>query len=101
MTAETPYLLRPFVRYEHFLHECSRRAYYSHNAFFWAKIASFAGIGLLSVRPTITFIRWRNSGVAPDDAAIKVARGYLHGELAIFALLPIFAAAMARGYGEF
>jgi putative membrane protein len=76
-------------------------AYYSHNAFFWAKIASFAGIGLLSVRPTIAFIRWRESGVAPDDAAIRVVRGYLHGELAIFALLPIFAAAMARGYGEF
>jgi len=76
-------------------------AYYSHNAFFWTKIASFAGIGVLSVRPTITFIRWRNSGVAPDDAAIRVARRYLHGELAIFVLLPIFAAAMARGYGEF
>ena len=76
-------------------------AYYSHNAFFWTKIASFAGIGVLSVRPTITFIRWRNSGVAPDDASIRVARRYLHGELAIFALLPIFAAAMARGYGEF
>ena len=76
-------------------------AYYSHNAFFWAKIASFAGIGLLSVRPTIAFIRWRESGVAPDGAAIRVARGYLRGELAIFALLPIFAAAMARGYGEF
>jgi putative membrane protein len=76
-------------------------AYYSHNAFFWAKIASFAGIGLLSAPPTMSFIRWRKSGIAPDDAAIRVARGYLRVELAVFALLPIFAAAMARGYGEF
>ena len=39
-------------------------AYYSHNAFFWAKIITFAGIGLLSVPPTMVFIRWRKAGVA-------------------------------------
>jgi putative membrane protein len=74
--------------------------YYSHNAFFWAKIGSFAAIGLLSIRPTIEFIRWRKAGSAPNDAAILAIRGYLHMELAVFALLPIFAAAMARGFGE-
>ena len=72
-----------------------------HNAFFWAKMASFAAIGLLSVPPTMAFIRWRKSGAAPDEAAIKSARRYLHTELALFVLLLIFAAAMARGYGEF
>ncbi|HEY4969366.1 MAG TPA: DUF2214 family protein, partial [Steroidobacteraceae bacterium] len=76
-------------------------AYYSHNSFFWAKIATFAVIGLLSVPPTMAFIRWRKSGIAPDDAAIGAARRYLHIELALFVLLPIFAAAMARGFGEF
>jgi len=39
--------------------------------------------------------------VAPDDAAIRLARRYIHIEVALFVLLPIFAAAMARGYGEF
>src|SRR5271168_4912548 len=48
-------------------------AYYSHNGFFWAKMTSFAAIGLLSVPPTIKFIRWRRSGVAPDDAAVRSA----------------------------
>jgi putative membrane protein len=76
-------------------------AYYSHNAFFWAKIATFAGIGLLSVPPTIVFIRWRREGVASDDAGIGKVRRYVHVELACFVLLLIFAAAMARGYGEF
>jgi putative membrane protein len=76
-------------------------AYYSHNAFFWGKIGSFALIGLLSVRPTITFIRWRNSALLPTDADIKAVRRYLNLELALFAFLPIFAAAMARGHGEF
>ena len=74
--------------------------YYSHNAFFWAKIVSFAAIGLLSIRPTIEFIRWRRAGSAPNDAAIRAIRGYVQMELALFALLPIFAAAMARGLGE-
>ncbi len=76
-------------------------AYYSHNAFFWAKLASFALMGLLSVPPTLAFIRWRKLESAPSDAAIGAVRRYLHLELALFALLPIFAAAMARGYGEF
>ena len=75
--------------------------YYSHNAFFWAKLSSFAAIGLLSVPPTLAFIRWRKAGVSPDETAIKAVRRYLHLELAFFVLLPIFAAAMARGYGEF
>ena len=76
-------------------------AYYSHNAFFWAKIATFAGIGLLSVPPTLAFIRWRKSGVAPGLAGIARARRYLHVELALFVPVLVFAAAMARGYGEF
>jgi putative membrane protein len=75
-------------------------AYYSHNMFFWAKLGSFAAIGLLSVPPTRVFIRWRKLGTAPDDAAIQGVRRYLHIELTLFVLLPIFAAAMARGYGE-
>ena len=76
-------------------------AYYSHNAFFWAKIAGFAAIGLLSVPPTLEFFRWKKSYSAPADAAVRSVRRYLHIELMLFVLLPIFAAAMARGYGEF
>jgi putative membrane protein len=76
-------------------------AYYSHNAFFWAKIGTFAAIGLLSVPPTIAFIRWRKSADLPTDSDLKSIRWYLHMELALFVFLPIFAAAMARGYGEF
>jgi len=76
-------------------------AYYSHNAFFWAKLLDFAVIGILSVPPTVKFIRWRRSGTVPGDPDIRTVRRYLHAELALFVFLPIFAAAMARGYGEF
>ncbi len=76
-------------------------AYYSHNGFFWAKLGTFAVIGLLSVPPTFAFIGWRRSGAAPTDVQIDGVRRYLVIEVVLFALLPIFAAAMARGYGEF
>ena len=62
---------------------------------------TFAGIGLLSVPPTLVFIRWRKAGGAPDDAGIARVRRYVHVELTCFVLLLIFAAAMARGHGEF
>jgi len=75
--------------------------YYSHNAFFWAKIGTFAAVGLLSLPPTFSFMRWRKLALQPGDGEIQRIRRYLHLELALFMLLPIFAAAMARGYGEF
>jgi len=76
-------------------------SYYEHNLFFWLKIGTFALIGLLSVPPTVTFIRWRRADDAPGAAAIQGVRRLLWAELVLFALLPAFAAAMARGYGAF
>lgn len=75
--------------------------YYSHNGFFWAKITTFAVIGLLSMPPTLKYIRWRRGGGSPSDQEVGSVQSLLYAELALFALLPIFAAAMARGYGEF
>jgi putative membrane protein len=76
-------------------------AYYSHNGFFWAKIGVFLLIGLLSAPPTIAFIRWRRAGVSPTDQQVAGVRRFLHAEVVLFTLLPAFAAAMARGYGQF
>ena len=74
--------------------------YYAHNAFFWAKLGTFVVIALFSVPPTIAYINWRRANLAPSDEQIRIARRCLWIEFALFALLPIFAAAMARGYGE-
>lgn len=81
-------------------------AYYQANGFFWAKIAAFAVVGLLSIVPTIQIIRWRRALTADAaflPAALEIAgvRRYLWAEVAFFALIPVFAAAMARGYGAF
>ena len=76
-------------------------AYYSHNLFFHLKVGTFVVIGLLSIPPTVAYIRWRRGGVTPNEAQVAGVRRWLWAEMALFALLPAFAAAMARGYGEF
>ena len=76
-------------------------AYYEHNAFFWAKMTTFVVIAILSVPPTLRYLQWQRSGTVPNDAEIAAVRRLLWVEVALFALLPIFAAAMARGFGEF
>jgi putative membrane protein len=78
--------------------------YYSHNYFFWAKIGTFLIVGLLSVPPTIAFLRWRSAlkqdaAFLPQPASIAGIRRFLWAEAFLFALIPVFAAAMARGYG--
>lgn len=73
-------------------------AYYSTNAFFWAKMATFAAIAAASIPPTVAYLRWRKA--PPDAGAIKRARRWLLVQLHLFALLAIFAALMARGYGQ-
>lgn len=74
--------------------------YYAHNAFFWSKIGTFAVIGLLSVPPTIAYIRWRRGNIVPSDEQVTRVRFFLRAQVALFALLLVFAAAMARGYGQ-
>jgi len=76
-------------------------AYYSHNAFFWAKIGTFVMVALLSVPPTIRYVAWRRADTPPSDGELRRVKLFLYAELVLFAFLPIFAAAMARGYGEF
>lgn len=74
--------------------------YYEYNIFFWAKMTTFVLVALLSVLPTIKYLRWKRAGAVPSELEITFVRRFLWAEVALFALLPIFAAAMARGYGE-
>jgi putative membrane protein len=75
--------------------------YYSHDLFFWAKIGTFVVIGLLSIPPSISYLKWRKASAMPTDEAVANVRGYLWIEVVLFVPLLAFAAAMARGYGQF
>ena len=78
--------------------------FYIDNPVFWLKIAAFLTVGLLSLPPTLRFVRWRRAAAASGayvvpDAEVRAMRFYIHAELTIFVFILIFAAAMARGYG--
>ena len=79
-------------------------SYYAANMFFWLKMALFAGIALISVAPTYSFIVWRrrvraDASFRPPEDEIANLRTALYVEAALFAAIPLCAAAMARGYG--
>ena len=78
--------------------------FYQTNPFFWAKIATFTAIGLLSIAPTIAFIRWARAVKADpvfQPGAAEVARiaGLVRIEVLLLLPLAAFAAAMARWAG--
>jgi putative membrane protein len=78
-------------------------AFYLYNPVFYIKLALFAAVGLLSIPPTLQFLRWvralRAGGRAPEDWQVARARLYIKAQLALFALIPLMAVLMARGIG--
>lgn len=80
-------------------------SYYWGNHAFWGKMAAFLVMGLLTIPPTLAIRRWANSGkeiadYAPPPAEIATSRRFIHLQAGVLLLIPIFAAAMARGYGS-
>ena len=73
------------------------------NPWFWAKMAVFVVIGLLSLPPTLRFLRWRGALKAdpafrPADQEVGRIKGFINLEIALFVLIPVFAATMVRSY---
>jgi putative membrane protein len=81
-------------------------AYYFHSWPFIGKLAMFTLVALLSIHPTVTFIKWAQAlkqGRTPvvDAAAQRKLRRLIHAELGGVVLILLFAAMMARGIGFF
>jgi putative membrane protein len=79
--------------------------YYLANYIFWAKMALFVAVGLLSIAPTLRYFAWGrglkdSASFLPPDAEVGRVRMYLWLEAGLFLCIPIAAAAMARGYGS-
>jgi putative membrane protein len=78
--------------------------YYAGNHAFWGKMAAFVAVGLLSIQPTLAIRRWHkagkdNIGYVVPAAEIVTSRRFIHLQAGLLVLIPILAAAMARGYG--
>jgi putative membrane protein len=71
--------------------------YYAASPAFWTKMATLALITALSLPPTIRYIRWGRAGRTPSPTEVAGTRRYLWAEAALFPLLGLAAAAMARG----
>lgn len=78
--------------------------YYVGNHAFWGKMGAFLVMGLLTVPPTMAIRGWLKAGgdgadYAPPADELARQRRFLHIQAGVLVLIPIFAAAMARGYG--
>jgi putative membrane protein len=74
-------------------------AFYSANPVFWSKLGLFIVIGLISIAPTVRFIRWRKANMAVGDTDRLAARKLVIVQLVALFCLPVLAALMARGIG--
>jgi putative membrane protein len=78
--------------------------YYFHSLPFLIKLGSFLAVGLLSIYPTVEFLRWRKALQAsqvPVVGASTLARlkRLIHLELVLLFVIMLCAALMARGIG--
>ncbi len=87
------------------VHGVKGYAFYTGNPVFWLKIALFALAGLLSIAPTIRFIRWSRAlkagGALPDAAEWLTTRKLVVWELHALSGVMVCAALVARGIGHY
>lgn len=79
--------------------------YYVGNQMLWGKMGAFLIMGLLTIPPTLALRRWAaaartDSTYTPPEGEIAGNRRFIHLQAAFLLVIPIFAAAMARGYGS-
>lgn len=79
--------------------------FYLPNPWFHAKMGLFVLIALLSLRPTMAFLKWRRQarmlpGFVPTNTEIRRIRRWVMVQVHLFGFLPLFAALMARGIGR-
>lgn len=77
-------------------------AYYAANSFFWVKMALFALIIVLELRPMITLIRWRIQGARKQTPDLAPAGAFATSgaiQTVLLVVMVLLATGMARGLG--
>jgi putative membrane protein len=78
--------------------------YYFDNSFFLLKIGLFVGVGLLSIYPTVFYLRWNpelKQEIAPEIStqSVQKIRKIIHTELVGIMGILLCASLMAKGFG--
>ena len=78
--------------------------FYVHNPVFHVKVGLFILVGLLSIIPTITILRWKKQGktlpdFVPTPSEIAKTRRWVMIESHLIIFIPLAAVLMARGIG--
>ncbi len=78
--------------------------YYFNNTYFLIKMAIFVIVGIMTIYPTMTYLRWNeelNQGIAPtfsEPDSIRL-RKFLHYQLIGIGVVLLCASMMAKGFG--
>ena len=75
--------------------------YYQDNPWFWAKMACFFVVAVVSIAPTLRIVRWRmrqrvDPGFAPEAAEVTGLRRLVAAQSLLVVAILAFAATMAR-----
>ncbi len=78
--------------------------WYWTNPLLHIKLTLFVAIGVISIFPTLTYLRWRKtlraSGVLPTETDIRKTRRLVMVQAHLIAVIPLAAVFLARGYGK-
>ena len=76
-------------------------SWYWHQPLLHLKLGLFIAVGLMSIKPTIMFIRWRKQlragGALPAESEVKTARKWVMIQAHVIAVIPLAAVFLARG----
>lgn len=79
-------------------------AWYWGNPLLHVKLTLFVVAGLLSIVPTLRFLRWRKAlragGALPPETEIAGTRRLIMVQAHLIALIPLAAVFLARGFGR-
>lgn len=80
--------------------------FYLHSPVFWTKMGFFAAVALLSIPPTIHYLRLKRSAdasgmVVVPEQPYRSMWALLGAETALLACIPFFATLLTHGYSHF
>ena len=79
-------------------------AWYWTNPLLHLKLTLFVIVGLISIFPTLRYLRWRQAlrttGALPAEAEIRKTRKLVMIQAHIIAVIPLAAVFLARGFGK-